>query len=510
VTDKASENDAAMRNAAERVAGGDRYDVARKEETKTPAPTSSASTQLPGLSGLQQSSEPSASDDRALSPVSTTSRVLQRGDRGADVTSLQSSLNAVNGAKPGDKGYVDPDGKFGATTEQQVRGYQKDHNQVVTGKVTPEAARAMKNVAELSRSAGFKALGSEQQRSLLEAQGRQPADSGLTSDLTQLANNPSFRALSPSTQSQTIDAVRNNAGDASARRALSDLTTSPGFGGLSQQEQSRTLDLVGGTNRTISAPARDAAANMVRSDAFKRTDAAAQTSMLRDFNARQPGLASTVTGPPITNRAPYTISAPNLNVPNGKEYMVNVGGRDIPVTMPANDDSSGRLPTIDQVAKGLAGLPQKNLEQVKRVVVDSSPNPADSYWQRTFGDPTHVSYMTAGANGTVDVYPSPQGRDQNGFDYALAHETGHIASERAFGRYDPGDPSRSPSWDAWRGAMSRDGYSPSRYAKNTPAEDFAESAALYRASKGDATSAAELRKIFPERFKMLDAMGFGN
>lgn len=73
----------------------------------------------------------------------------------------------------------------------------------------------------------------------------------------------------------------------------------------------------------------------------------------------------------------------------------------------------------------------------------------------------------------------------------LAHEMGHNLSQGVYGAFDP------PIESAYRKAMASGEPPVSEYAKNSPAEDFAEAARLY------VLEPAGLARIAPKRYAAL-------
>jgi hypothetical protein len=162
--------------------------------------------------------------------------------------------------------------------------------------------------------------------------------------------------------------------------------------------------------------------------------------------------------------------------------------------MPKNP--SGSTHSIDEVAKGLAALPEASLALVKRVDVEPNKNPDDAYWAKEYNDPNFESYMTAGGDGVVNIYPVPQSQDY--LDGTMIHETGHILSNTMWGSDTSGK-----GWDDWKAAAAADKNIPSEYAKSSPAEDFSETLQLYYQVKGTPQEKVE-RALYLERFKMID------
>jgi len=323
-----------------------------------------------------------------------------------------------------------------------------------------------------------------------------------------LASDPKFQALPEATQKAALQQIAKHAGDAAATATLTALVKSPGFGQLPAAEQGKLLNLVGGQNAFISKPERQALDTLLKSAAFTGADAAGQCKQLRDFMTAQAATPMLVSqNGSALPRAPYTCSeakdAGEVTFTSGKAAGVTrdvkIGDQSIKVTLPKNPPAGSNLPTIDEVAKGLAALPPASRALVKEVMVEPNQNPSDSYWATKYGDPNFRSYMTAGSDGVVNIYPTTHKQTQTVLEQSMIHETGHVLSRSKWGQ--DGD----ARWDDWKKAITSDGVVASRYAKNSQGEDFAESLTLYMNVKGTDRE-AELRALMPERFKLLDKL----
>lgn len=178
-------------------------------------------------------------------------------------------------------------------------------------------------------------------------------------------------------------------------------------------------------------------------------------------------------------------------------FDITIDGGTTPVYLPAEPDPALDYHGLDEVANGLVALDPQSRERIERVDVNAQANPADAYWAEEYDMPDFRSYMTAGAEGIVSIYPSEGGTpSQDSLDGGLSHEVGHIVSGQ-----DMGD----AEWAAWETAMDADGQSVSDYADASRGEDFAETYKLYMSVIGTPEEAAA-REQFPERFAILDEM----
>ena len=178
-----------------------------------------------------------------------------------------------------------------------------------------------------------------------------------------------------------------------------------------------------------------------------------------------------------------------------QEYTVTVKGHDVKVIMPDKAPPEGKhLPTADQVAKGLACVPEDQLGSIKEVVVSPNRNPDDAYWAKEYHDPDFFSAATGGDNG-VTYYPSKDPWSQAFVDSTTIHEGGHTYSQQLW--------KDEKKKKAWENAIKKDGSYPSKYAENASTEDFSESLVMYSLSKGTKCEDCA-RAMFPNRYKILD------
>lgn len=177
------------------------------------------------------------------------------------------------------------------------------------------------------------------------------------------------------------------------------------------------------------------------------------------------------------------------------QFDITIDGHTTPVYLPVEPDPALDYHGLDEAANGLASLPAHSRERIERVDVNPAANPDDAHWAQEYNSPGFRSYMTAGADGIVSIYPSEGGTPgQESLNGGLAHEVGHIVMGQDFNFLDT---------IAWSMAMASDGQSVSDYADNSIKEDFAESYKLYLSVVGTSEEAAA-RAQYPERFEMLD------
>jgi len=310
-------------------------------------------------------------------------------------------------------------------------------------------------------------------------------------------------ALSPEVQQHVDDRLASWPEDAPERAQLQRAFGSPAFAALNPDEQRKLVDYASGRN-PISAGGREALARLAE-------DPQTTADQLRNLLAAEPGKPDVVAGLPAIaepGREPYQINGPT-SVTNtfasgaapANRYDVEIAGQTIPVYLSQEvEPKDGVMHSLEEVVKGLAALPASSRALIQQVNMDGKRNPADAYWEQVYHQPGFRSYMTAGASGVVDIYPTVYPQTQHACDASLIHETGHILSGRTWGNWQS-----DPRWAGWDAATRKDGLSPSDYARSSRTEDFSEALTLYQLSKGTPYE-AEYRAMFPERWSALEAV----
>ncbi|MBL8949449.1 MAG: hypothetical protein JNK82_01640 [Myxococcaceae bacterium] len=280
-----------------------------------------------------------------------------------------------------------------------------------------------------------------------------------------------------------------------------ELLQSPGFAALPAASRDTLERWMPEPGNELSGFLRFEVARLLRSDEYKNAAPPAQAQQLEQLMEAQsfrPAVA-VVLATPRSTRAPYEV----VRGEDG-QHTVRVSGREVPVKLAPLQDDSLHQHTVDDVAKGLAGLPPLQLSQVTKVVVAGAPNPSDAAFGEHIGRRDFRSYMTAGADGVVTIYPAPNAHGQRELDATLLHETGHTLSHRRWGH----DATDGAKWAPWREAIASDRLFVSDYAAADVGEDFAETFALYSQVKGTEQEAG-LRQMLPERFRLIDALVAG-
>lgn len=285
------------------------------------------------------------------------------------------------------------------------------------------------------------------------------------------------------------------------------LNSTPGFKGLSDAERAQ-LTRWCSTSAPVSESIRREVRIVTESSTFTALPADQQTAALRTFLMTEQGLPAVVsiglsdptTSPPYELRPPVALPNHGFETSNvdAKLYEFIAKGHHVNIVVPNSFDDNQA--TIDQIAKGLAALPEASLALVHSVTAQPKTNPLDAHWAEVYKHPGFRSYMTAGAAGDVTIYPSSSPTSQGSLNGSLIHETGHTLSMRLFGTQNT-----EGKWVEWNNAAKTDGLHVSTYAQSSPDEDFAETLEFYQITKGT-PQAAEARKLFPARFAILDSI----
>jgi hypothetical protein len=280
-----------------------------------------------------------------------------------------------------------------------------------------------------------------------------------------------------------------------------------GFQSLTQKEQDRLMVYVGGST-SVSNPAPGELKKLL-DDPRSRLDAG---ETFTRFLKEQKGLGADVLPTADTRlldweelQGPTDVN--DFEFASGKanavKYVAKIGAAatsTIPIYLPKSGPPAGLfLPSVHQVVDIISRGPELVRRMIKQIRVNPGRNPKDTFWatQPGYANPNFRSYMTAGEDGVVDIYPSTSRHEPGFARTTLAHETGHTVSQRLWGT-DTGD----KKWKPWRMAMKRDKLVPTTYAKASPDEDFAESWALFMEVRGRPRE-EEFRILFPARWAIL-------
>lgn len=183
-------------------------------------------------------------------------------------------------------------------------------------------------------------------------------------------------------------------------------------------------------------------------------------------------------------------------------YQVQLNGSEnVVVCVPTSPPKSGEYrPTIEDVAAVLSLMPRWVSQFIARVSVEPAADPEVAHYRQQYHDPTLEFYMSAGADGIINIYPSLSLNNQASMYRSMIHEVGHILSYREWG--ESVDDNR---WSLWQGAIQQDIIFVSKYAKYSDQEDFAETFELYCDVRGTAQE-GEVRPLLSHRFSILDQL----
>ena len=261
-------------------------------------------------------------------------------------------------------------------------------------------------------------------------------------------------------------------------RAYRSIFRTRGFFELPEAEGDLLIDVLEGPT-TYSAQARVEMTNLLENTGYAELPYWHQTMVLAGFLRGWPnGRADRGV---VLYRDPYEVSDAEAVAYEGWRGAAREGfvqtvtfsdGHEVVVYTPMAKASER-----DDVPKALAGLPKTLRSMVRTVKVEpygtaSEYNGGGSgFWVRLQG-PAKLSSL----------------------DSVFAHEVGHVLM------------SHTDCYLDWQAAAGRDILSVSHYGRLNPSEDFAEFTRLYLGTYGDAEQLESLRKMFPERMGVMDAV----
>lgn len=170
-------------------------------------------------------------------------------------------------------------------------------------------------------------------------------------------------------------------------------------------------------------------------------------------------------------------------------YTLGVGDATTVVTLPAAEHPDLHLPSIERIARALGALPPESLGLIRTITVQP-------HIGLPSGDGGQAHMAIYGDTGEMFIYATQEPTGFRNFTGTMVHESGHVF-----------DATRTGALDDWRWSLAAtlDRVDASAYARSSPAEDFAETYALYMAVRGTADE-AETRALLPNRFALLDAL----
>jgi WXG100 family type VII secretion target len=226
--------------------------------------------------------------------------------------------------------------------------------------------------------------------------------------------------------------------------------------------------------------------------------------------ASAPPIPALVNDKVNTPRTDFTLEGPKEQKDyafRGKTADANVytvkykDGTTLTIVAPKDATAGLHNHTVNQAAEAAAHLPTANRKAINTIMLNAVTNPDDPSWAVKYKDPNFHSYMTAGKEGVVTIYPDKTSKPLQNNDVmrgSMIHETGHTWSYKTWG-----DDKTKGEWANWQKAMDADKGHVSKYAENAIAEDVAETIRAYVSTKGT-PKFDEYRKLYPNRWKMLD------
>jgi hypothetical protein len=272
----------------------------------------------------------------------------------------------------------------------------------------------------------------------------------------------------------------------------------PGWDALRPKERERLTVLLSGRHSQRAARARHALLALASKPRFNRRLAEGQANKLREIiptwspPGRGTGELRTIDMQPVKvfgadDLGDYTFETGTFPA---IAWHLQIGHVLIDLIAPTTYDP--RL--LRNVIAAFSSLPLVAIEPLSEVLLEPR-----LYAKQRGAFPTTSMGIR---DTTIHVFPTPDIFDPRVAAFTFAHEAGHGLSVSAWGW---GEDSSSRAWAPWREAIRQDRMVVSLYAKKDPAEDFAETFAIYCTSFGTPTH-DEYRGFTPHRFALIDAM----
>ncbi|HET6345018.1 MAG TPA: hypothetical protein VFH51_08800, partial [Myxococcota bacterium] len=187
---------------------------------------------------------------------------------------------------------------------------------------------------------------------------------------------------------------------------------------------------------------------------------------------------------------PYTVDKVASRKAGYDSYNVSVEGAKGKHTVAVDVSKKGKHASIDEVARGLAAVPEVALSATKTLKVE--PEGATPK-----GVPKDVVGMSR-PDGSVELYGI--GKDLADLHDTIQHEAGHQLDWAMRDGKVPGMKDFGARWDK---AQARDKAYVDDIAQDSDKEDFARTWALYQRVKGSPEEAAQ-RKKYGAKFALID------
>lgn len=336
------------------------------------------------------------------------------------------------------------------------------------------------------------------------AAAKAPADTATIDALVKRANDPSFKKLPADAQAAFFRAFERQHDTIEMDTALANketllkLVDSAAFKKLDATAQSRWMQALGSADPAVRDRSYERLANTLA-----RTEKQPEAARIAALSTR----ASALDGDdvvrsdrkelPDASKKPPLISAERADQrsvffnrdgkgidPKKADVLVRtvtIEGQAIEVIFPRPMPEN--VPSIDVIAKGLAGLPAAERAVVKQVVVE--PRFKD-YLQAVSAKDGRPNRIFMGSEAP---------KDPREMTAILSHEAAHLLSADRF----KADPALRTKWEA---AIKADNHRVSDYATTSLQEDVAETVALYYQVKGTADEAV-LKRDFPNRYALI-------
>lgn len=328
----------------------------------------------------------------------------------------------------------------------------------------------------------------------------------------EMLRSPSFNKLSSSEKARAVgestrlfeEAAPDKAPGVADTKAA--LNKDPGYKALSPDDKKQLDRLIDG-DTAVSKAARARIDKMQNNPLYEHQSERGKARMLanvQNLGGVPHGVDSQLPSPKVKGTASFTdkqdMKVGDAQVAPGPatKHTVTVKRGDkafsVDVVVPKLLQPGMKAPSLDKIKDALSRLPDDQLSKLKQVVVAEGPDP-------------NGGSMSTDGSGQVNIYPTDNDRvareEHNPGTMAeiLQHEVGHIASLQPWG-----NDMQSKGWQDWQKAMKTDGVRPSSYAGTNPAEDFAEAYAAYTGTLNDPKAHAGYRKLFGERFAILDKL----
>jgi hypothetical protein len=292
-----------------------------------------------------------------------------------------------------------------------------------------------------------------------------------------------------------------------ASLAVTAAKASAGWAALADASKGPVEHLLAGESNALSQAARAGFATFYGDAGWDSQPAAAQAAILDGLLTSDDARPDLTAEGAAAENAAFSLEGPRLLpdhefvgvVADADRWDMRVDGRRIPIYAPhAPDPRQGHFHSAQQAASAVASLPPVSRALVTAINLNAIQNPSDAFWAVEYDMPDFRSYMTAGSDGAVDVYPTAAAQSATAMGRDMIHETGHTWSQQRWG-----EDSSDPRWQPWLDAMASDRISVSDYAARDPSEDVAETIQTYSTSKGTPAH-DEYRLLVPARFAILD------